>query len=162
MGCGASRLAMDDGCAPDLRPSCAFEFPSCFDAALAAPDASGSPLCRASTCSIWRSLDAILQQQDSVKGRAGSRPPCLHRVWESADAHLDSMDVSSSSSSHGLSLSLLVRSSSMNRLSSLATRLPPSPASSSSFRHSLRSVLAPIVPMCTGAGVNWVHRVCKA
>jgi len=165
--CGASRLAMDDprdaerwGCAPDLRPSCTFEFPSRPDAALAAPDAPSSSvaLCCASTCSILRSLDASLQQQDSVKGRAASRPPCGHRVWASADAHLDFMwcpmvDVAPkcrcttvSSSSDGLSLSLLpLMQSSANRLISLATRLPPSPASSSSFRHSLRVVRVPMV-----------------
>jgi len=52
----------------------------------------------------------------------------------------------SSSSSHGLALSLLpLVQSSPNRLSSLATRLPPSPASSSSFRHSLRVVRVPMM-----------------
>jgi len=70
--CGASRQTMDDprdaerwGSAPDLRPSCAFELPSCPDAALMLL----KQLCGASTFSIlsW-GLDASLHQQDGVKG----------------------------------------------------------------------------------------------
>jgi len=57
------------GCAPDDVPPPRFEFPSCPGAAaLAAPDASCSTLRCSSSFSILRSLDASLQQQDSVKG----------------------------------------------------------------------------------------------
>jgi len=62
---GCTGQAMDDprdaercNCAPDLRPSETFEFPSCSDAALAALHTCCSALCRASTSSVLRSLDA--------------------------------------------------------------------------------------------------------